>query len=241
MDALPERVIRVLAFIDQAEQGGFAPSPDAVNAFAAQPEPPQPYWGGYREPHFGPGADIAAWLIELNLATGHPFEVALTGLGKAMLRGAVVDNSTALVLDPKDPLSYAQLVARLSSNEPTLIADPYIRIEELHRLVSHTALTRILSSSKVEDSDRRGMAVLAANASRPIEVRFSSEESWHDRYVLRGTKVFQLGASVNGLNKNVTALLPVVDEAVAKPLREYVEGLWQGAQPLDTPDERLLP
>jgi hypothetical protein len=235
MQALSDDIVRVLAFMNQAERGGGAANRVSINAFAAQPTPPDPWSvlsaGTHLYRALG-SADVAQWLIDTGLAVDQFYDVVLSPLGEAMLHGAQSSSATALLLDPDDPLSYPQLVTRLSGDHRTMIADPYIRLSELHQLISETAVTRVLTSSKIGEGERRGMAALASRASRAVEVRLTDEPSWHDRYVLEGERLWQLGASVNGLHKNVTALLPVSDEAVAGVVRNYINDLWAGAEDL---------
>lgn len=241
MQALSDRLLRVLAFMGQAERGGSAATYAAINAFAAEPDPPFPY-DQYSMSRLGMvPPDVAGWFISVGLAVAEPNgdDVWLTSLGRAMVRGAVsVDANTALLLSPGDELSYAQLVVHLSSGEPTLLADPYIRLEPLSRLLAETTVNRVLTSSKVEDDELRGMASLLVHADREVELRVSEDASWHDRYVVRGKEVWQLGASMNGLHRNITALLSITDESVSHSILEYVEGLWQGAAPVSPPTAR---
>jgi hypothetical protein len=234
MQALSDDIVRVLAFMNQAERGGGAANRESINAFAAQPAPPDPAWyalsaGMHLHRALG-SADVAQWLIDTGLAVDQFYDVVLSPLGEAMLHGAQSSSVTALLLDPDDPLSYPQLVTRLSGDQRTMIADPYIRLSELHQLISETTVTRVLTSSKIGEGERRGMAALASRASRAVEVRLTDEPSWHDRYVLEGERLWLLGASVNGLHKNVTALLPVSDETVAGAVRSYINDLWAGAE-----------
>ena len=241
VQALSEKLLRVLAFMDQAERGGSAATYDAINAFAAEPEPPFPY-GHFSMSQLGMVApDVAGWFISVGLAFTEPFDddVWLTSLGRAMVRGAVdIDPSTALLLSPGDELSYAQLVVHLSSDQPTLLADPYIRLEPLWRLLAETTVDRVLTSSKIKEDELRGMASLLLQADREVELRVSDEASWHDRYIVRGTELWQLGASMNGLHRNTTALLSITDESVRGSIREYVEALWQDAEAISAPAAR---
>ena len=238
VQALSDDLLRTLAFIDQAERGGARPSAVDVGAYYWCPEPEASFdLLGTHVARLGRGPfDVVEWMDEVGLIyfddPNDPMPgVGLTLLGRAMLRGAVTD-SAALMLSPKDPLAYPKLVARLS--EPgTLVADPYIRLQQLHDLLAQTRVSRILMSSiKVEESELAGCAALLRGLEGEAEVRVSSSRDWHDRYLTSEDAVAQLGASINGLSKNVTALLPVTDSNVAQSIRAYVEELWRDAAPL---------
>ena len=238
MQPLEDDVLLALAFIRQGERGGQTPDAESVEAFARSPRP-QPsgdflsHLSSLMSPWGGPPRYLA-WMEDVGLvASSSSGRVRLTPLGEAMLRGAPEFESTAIVLDPDDALSYPQLVTELSNDDSVLIADPYIRLGELHQIVADTLITRVLTSQRATGSGHlQGMTALVKGADREVEVRVSTDESWHDRYVVRDVDVLQLGASINGLKKNFTALLPVTSEAVSASIRAFVEDLWSNASPI---------
>lgn len=246
---LDDDVLRVLAFIDQAERGGAAPTVYDIDAFGSHPKPPRtpnPFqlaaMSSMRRMFADTGRleGVSRWLEETGMISIRrpDGEVRLTPLGRAMTRSARLGESDTVLLDPNDELSYPQLARALSTSEDFLFADPYVRLEQVHQLLAHTRVARILTSEKaVDDGELEGIrALVSGQTDRTVEVRVSSNESFHDRYAMEPNgRVFMLGASLNGLQKNVTVLAPLTDPDIGRAVIDHHEQLWQEAEPVVGP------
>ncbi len=72
----------------------------------------------------------------------------LTGLGKALLKAALLDSGVSdtdvLVLAAQDTLAWGKLLGHISGLEACLIVDPYLKAPELSQIIEHTTAARIL-------------------------------------------------------------------------------------------------
>jgi hypothetical protein len=96
---------------------------------------------------------------------------------------------------------------------------------------------------RVRKADRTLIAlrlgrIAAADPERQLEVRASTDERFHDRYLLHEDGSLDLiGASVNSLDTRITAVVPLSASA-QQPLRELVETLWRDAETIEPRDPR---
>lgn len=171
----------------------------------------------------------------------------LTELGRALLRDHVTDSVaqedvTVVVLQSDDPLAYPLLVGQLAEAGEGLLVDAYLKLEDLHRIVISTRLTRLLVSGK--PNNRSHVAAMqtyldSSSLSRHVEVRSSTE--LHDRILLTDDgDVLTLGTSLNGVGRTTTVLTPMPSGA-REILRQTYEQYWDngvlvGPQPVE-PEE----
>lgn len=156
----------------------------------------------------------------------------LTELGRALLHDHGKDAVTqpdvsVVVLESNDPLAYPLLVGQLAEAGEGLLVDPYLKLDNLHRIVTSTRLTRLLVTSKRNDPEIAAMRTYLDSPSlaRHVEVRSSTE--LHDRYLLSDDGVvLTLGTSLNGVGRTTTVLMPIPTEALAT-VRETYERIWE--------------
>ena len=170
------------------------------------------------------------WLETVN--SGNDPGLRLTELGRALLRDReqgvrMEDDVNVVVLEANDPLAYPLLVGQLANAGAGLLADPYLKLDGLHRIVVSTQLTRLLVLGKPHNS-----AELAAmqtyldspSLGRRVEIRKSTD--LHDRALLtEDGSVLTLGTSLNGVGSTTTVLTPMPEQG-RLALRDYYEQLW---------------
>lgn len=192
------------------------------------------------------------WLATANDSTGRDGEpLRVTELGSALLHEAELGDQTTsdvtvVVLGRDDPLAYPLLIGQLASvGGAGLLVDPFLRVEQLHQLITLTSLTRILVSGK--DQQRGVRAAMSAylgigslNVARDIEVRASTR--LHDRVlVAEDGSTYTLGTSLNGVGRTTTVFSPMPAPA-SEALSEEYEEVWEsaelvGPQPPDDEDD----
>jgi hypothetical protein len=173
----------------------------------------------------------------------------LTRLGAALVRGLGAEGvrppvqDRAVILRNDDPARYEVLVRALAQAKGGLLADPYLREDMLDLLADGTSLRRLLLSKRVPKEDRTLIAlrlcrIAASDPERQLEVRASTDERFHDRYLLHEDGSLDLiGASVNSMDTRITAVVPLSASA-QRPLRDLVESLWRDAEKIEPRDPR---
>lgn len=179
--------------------------------------------------------------------------LALTRLGRALLSASQRQHegesgSDVVVLDRKDPLAYATLIGRLASFGAATLVDPYLRLDQLHDLVTQTKLMRVLVSKQHKGSAEvlSGMAVYLGGRGddRKVEVRASADTDVHDRMVLTPDgSVHLLGYSLNGIEGgNASTLLIELPKPAAEGQAAKIDQWWTAAevvQPATDPESTL--
>ena len=133
------------------------------------------------------------------------------------------------------------LVRTLAQAKGGLLADPYLREDMLDLLADGTSLRRLLLSKRVPKEDRTLIAlrlgrIAASDTERQLKVRASTDERFHDRYLLHEDGSLDLiGASVNSMDTRITAVVPLSASA-QRPLRDLVESLWRDAETIQPRD-----
>lgn len=162
----------------------------------------------------------------------------LTKLGHALLRDRERENTdsedvSVVVLKADDPLAYPQLVGQLANVGEGLLVDPYLKLNDLHRIVVSTGLTRLLVTG-VRNNQRELAAMQtyldSPSLSRDIEVRCSME--LHDRLLIADDEeepILTLGTSLNGVGRKLTVLSPV-PSSEHSTLRDAYETIWENAE-----------
>jgi hypothetical protein len=138
------------------------------------------------------------------------------------------------MLGRDDPLAYPTLFSELMKAGAGLLIDPYVRVEQLHLIVTQTQLARILIK-KCSDSDLSAIEVyLTAHLPRPIEVRLTSDPRVHDRLILwgDGSTAQTMGASVNTVERGTGTVVSQLPDAVASAMHAEAEAWWTAATPM---------
>ncbi|UOG23669.1 hypothetical protein MTX80_22875 (plasmid) [Gordonia amicalis] len=180
------------------------------------------------------------WLEEIgpDESPARPPALRLTKLGHALLRDRERENTdsedvSVVVLKADDPLAYPQLVGQLANIGEGLLVDPYLKLNDLHRIVVSTGLTRLLVTG-VRNNQRELAAMQtyldSPSLSRDIEVRCSME--LHDRLLIADDEeepILTLGTSLNGVGRKLTVLSPV-PSSEHSTLRDAYETIWENAE-----------
>ena len=255
MELLTDRQLRLLGFVGACNGSGYRPLPKEVQTWLDSPGARAPvtkfqdYFTAQVFRSFGsvfaavPGTgetDVAHAVRMFWIADEE--RLLLTTLGRALLRASLRQQETqtssdVVVLDREDPLAYAMLIGRLASFGAATLVDPYLRLEQLHDLVTQTQLARVLISKQYKDSRdvRAGMAIYLGGASREIQVRCSSDPDVHDRMVLTAEGgVHLLGHSLNGIDSGVASTLLIeLPSAAAAGQAAKVDQWWKAADILE--------
>ena len=255
-DVLAAHLQRVLLYVRLANDGGYYPTASEVDQYAirSEPGPPTPQSlvtsavaalaGSWYVTQGDPVVDYmkrVAWL-QVHDSGG----LRLTPLGTALVQGLEAEahaqpEDRAVILRPDDPARYEVLIRTLASAKAGLLADPYLRAHVLELLADGTSLTRLLLSNAVPREEPTlfalGLWRLGANDQRrQLDVRVSSDQRFHDRYLLHEDGSLDLiGASVNSMDKRITAVVPL-STSIQRPLIDLLETLWQEATPIQPRD-----
>jgi hypothetical protein len=238
-----------------ANNGGYHPSSLEVDQYAIQKEPAPPSrdllrFAALRALETRQGEAVASYMRAVNWVRPHESGgLQLTRLGAALVRGLGVEGvrppvqDRAVILRNDDPARYEVLVRALAHAKGGLLADPYLREDMLDLLADGTSLRRLMLSKRVPKEDRTLIAlrlcrIAASDPERQLEVRASTDERFHDRYLLHEDGSLDLiGASVNSMDTRITAVVPLSASA-QQPLRNLVEFLWRDAQRIEPRDPR---
>jgi hypothetical protein len=164
--------------------------------------------------------------------------LALTGLGRALLRSAQVSSDDqeslgTVVLGSEDPLAYGKLLGHIAESGEALVVDPYLRANQLLELLLHTNCMRLLVGSGLKSSDLTEMKVLLNTwGERPgVQLRQAARGAIHDRYIVGDLGVHMIGASINGIaaGSATTVLIPLRD-AAADAIHTLCDEWWDAAE-----------
>lgn len=252
---------RALAFVAACVGSGYRPTREEVTAWLASPSATEPkYWlpafeGFSRTLGWvagrvagiemtSPGESEVDHLVRIGWLQADRDRLAISRLGSAIYaaatRASVVESGPAIVvLGTDDPLAYPTLVGELADAGAGLLVDPYIRVEQLHTLIQHTHLTRVL----VKRAGRSGLSADAltmlevflssSSLSRPIEVRVSEDPKLHDRLIIREDGGVQtMGASMNTVEGGTGTVISPVPALAGAVLIDQAEAQWDAARPL---------
>jgi len=254
VEPLASHLQRALLYIRLANDGGYYPSSPEVDQYAIKKEPLR---SSLHNLHgfasaFGnfEGEPVARYMKAVHWVRPHESGgLQLTRLGAALVRGLGAEGvrpnveDRAVILRNDDPARYEVLVRSLAQAKGGLLADPYLREDMLDLLADGTSLRRLLLSKRVPKEDRTLIAlrlgrIAASDPERQLEVRASTDERFHDRYLLHEDGTLDLiGASINSLDTRITAVVPLSPSA-QQPLRNLVESLWLEAETIEPRDPR---
>jgi hypothetical protein len=240
---------RALLWIKLANDGGVYPLKQQLDQYAVLEEPlPAQHGGKFAQIGrlaFGPptaAQPVADYPFSVGWIKENGSGICLTQLGEGLAAGLAAEGpsrtptSQVFVLTPDNPARYELLTRAIGNAKEGLLADPYLRAENIDWIVDSTNLARVLVAKKLNKTERAliGFALgrLSETDQPVVEVRVTDDEQFHDRYLLhRDGHVDMIGASLNGIDKNVTAIMPLPDQA-QPAVRRFVEGLWSAAEPI---------
>jgi hypothetical protein len=257
VDLLTTQQTRLLAFIDACNTSGYRPTAEEVTLWLRSPQPRLPTSRLAASITSTVSTAITALISGIEPGSGEDHvahaqrilwvsseeRLSLTRLGAALLRSGERSQANEAGVDVvelarEDPLAYPRLVARLATSGPSLLADPYLRLEQLHDLVVETEVARVLISKQQKASKeiRAGIATYLGSPriGRAIEVRASADNDVHDRVLVEEHgSVYLIGYSLNGIKAGTASTVLVrLPDAAAVGQRERAEAWWADAEPV---------
>jgi hypothetical protein len=254
---IPDHVLRVLRYVELVERGGVALSIVEIDRYADVEASPRvnmtigamtslvsSNWFNMKQMQ-----SIGEYFLQVGWLDRRSH--LLTSTSRAILR-ATADRTeepatSAVILSPTDPLNLAVLTREVAGAKGGLLLDPYLPFEYLAWLYESTSIVRLLIGrrdrrdeldSQNQASLRLALGGIARDNARRLEVRQLSRDLLHDRLLLsEDGDVYLIGASLNGLHKNVTAIVPI-SEPAATAYRDQVEEWWATAVRVE-PQESL--
>ena len=135
-----------------------------------------------------------------------------------------------MVLGSDDPLAYPRLFGALSDLGPSLLIDPYLRLDQLHHVLANTEIDRVLITGL--DSQKKNRVEISTYLQsvkvRKLEVRSSLR--LHDRLAFATDgRALMFGISMNGVGRKTTVLTSLPSTA-ATALRKEYEQLWNDGE-----------
>lgn len=112
-----------------------------------------------------------------------------------------------------------------------MLVDPYFSDDLFEWLYSSTSLSRVLLCRRPENLTVLSLFLggVERAGARALEVRYLEPRELHDRYLVgRDGAVSMIGASLNGLHRNFTAIVRLPDPA-GEAIRARVEEDWSRA------------
>lgn len=255
MELVSAHVHRALAYLRLLNDNNIDPLQADLDSFAVSPSPKAAEYGAA---FFAPSAlsffqqtvreaePVVKYLVKMRWArlTGDG-RVQLTDLGRAVLVGLGQEGPTEpqlpavadVVLEPTDPLAWVNLTRVVAGAGEGLLVDAFFKPDFVSWLVESTTIRRVLISSKhrLAERDLKLMAVALATVPNAdvLEVRATDSPELHDRCIIGvDGDVRLLGSSVNGVGRNLTAIVKP-DPQVMRLYRERYEDLWKEATVVD--------
>lgn len=261
MQILDKDQHRALAYVSAANRGGHRPTIDQLHEWLTAPGPHGARttsnldrwmvsvlrevgekWNVINAPTMTAAPEtFTAHLIRLGwLEEDKRSSLELTLLGRALLRTAEAheddsDVPTAVVLGAENELAYPMLIRRLAEAGRGLLIDPYLRLEQLLHVRTHTCIQRVLISAKLKKQDQEAMAVLiksGAGGEGSIEIHVADEEVLHDRFIVGEGFIDTIGTSINTVGRQHTTVLSPLPPQAADTMRDQAEKWWSGAKQL---------
>lgn len=244
-------VHRALAYLAALAAEGYEPTIEEFNAYAEQPDrsPAQhrdvlatfaiQMMRALRTVQVAPAESYAAHVVRMRWAEATGDRLRLTGLGSAVFRALEAqsldpESVLDIVLEKGDPIALARVVSKIAELGPSLLVEPYFRLDVLMPVFQNTQVTRVLTSERAGTKDLENLSLGLSKlvSDRPFEVRAAGREI-HDRYIIpdAGPAHF-LGASLNGLGQIVTAMGHLRD--LSDPLRATYDSIWKDSRVIGT-------
>jgi len=258
VELVPEHVHRALAYIRLLNDRGIDPEWEHVEAFASTEVPKgvgyeeySPVFGRasiglwvVQQRKVRDADPVLAYLEAMGwiaASENSDCRVHLTNVGRVLLEGLeaeapleVPDSSVAdVVLEPTDPLAWVSLTRVVANARAGLLVDAYFKAEYLPWLIEGTSMRRVLVSSRHPKASQDLTAMAVALATVPnadqVEVRSTNSAELHDRCIIGADGNLKLlGSSINGVGRNLTAVITPDPEAM-RVYRDRYEKLWASA------------
>ncbi|CAN5485304.1 hypothetical protein BH10ACT3_BH10ACT3_22870 [soil metagenome] len=138
-------------------------------------------------------------------------------------------------LRSSDPLAFARVVGRIAALDRPMVVDPYCRRAQLEYLITHTSVNRVLVSDRLTAEDLDDLIDLIDSIKRrdtKLLLRVAPADAVHDRHVINGDRVLQVGGTLQSVGAGTTVLSEPIDLGIAA--REYYRQVWKAARKLAT-------
>ena len=138
-------------------------------------------------------------------------------------------------LRSSDPLAFARVVGRIAALDRPMVVDPYCRRPQMEYLITHTSVSRVLVSDRLSAEDLDDLIGLVGSITRrdtKLRLRVAPADELHDRHVINGDRVLQVGGTVHSVGAGTTVLSEPIDLGIAA--RRYYRRVWKSARKLAT-------
>lgn len=242
MDLLDEESHRLLLWAVRLDEVGAATSRKELRRLA---EPRRPAGSTVIAGLAGRPADftegpIASLTRRGLLRTAEDGGVAPTDLGRQVISSLGSHPEDAPLFEvlesdlrSSDPLAFARVVGRIAALDRPMVVDPYCRRPQLEYLVAHTTVTKVLVSDRLSATDLDDLSTFVRSLRRRdqrLRLRVAPADAVHDRHVIAGDRVLQVGGLAVATGGGSTILTEPVDLGAAA--REYYRGVWKRARKL---------
>lgn len=248
-EPISDSLLRVLRYVVLVEDGGSRLSERSIDAFA-EALPPSiirvpigatvlPSVSMLNVLH-DPADSTVAYMKKVGWVLTDPtHHVVVTEVGRAVVKATTdrgSDNDEGVVIfSPDDPLNYAKLTRAFVDAGAGMLVDPYFMDAQIDWLYRDTGIEKVLFCRKPVSLGTLELFLggVQYRGDRTIELRYLPPKSLHDRYVVGADhSVSMLGASLNGLRKNFTALVKL-PSSVTKTVRDQIYSSWDQATPIE--------
>jgi hypothetical protein len=242
MDLLDEESHRLLLWTVRLFEVGGTPTRKELRRLA---EPRRPAALAVVSGLAGRNADFAEGAIASLLRRGLLEEVVDQRLAPTEL-GRLVVNALGLhpeeaplfeVLDTdlrsSDPLAFARVVGRIAALDRPMVVDPYCRRPQLEYLIAHTSVNRVLVSDRLSDDDLDDLIDVVRSIRHrdtKLRLRVAPAAAIHDRHVINGDRVLQIGGTAHQVGGGTTVVSEPVD--LGEDVRSYYRAVWKQADRL---------
>lgn len=138
-------------------------------------------------------------------------------------------------LRSSDPLAFARVVGRIAALDRPMVVDPYCRRPQLEYLAAHTSVTRVLVSDRLSSEEQDDLVDFLGSLRRrdqKLRVRIAPAAAIHDRHVIDGDRVLQVGGVPSSVGAGTTVVAEPIDLGGAA--RGYYRQVWRAAAKLGT-------
>lgn len=148
-------------------------------------------------------------------------------------------------LRSSDPLAFARVVGRIAALDRPMVVDPYCRPAQLEYLISHTSVSRVLVSDRLDGEDLAALTEVVKgirHRDTKLRLRVAPADAIHDRHVIDGDRVLQVGGAPSPYASGATVVSEPLD--VGDEVRRYYRRVWKSARKVATfkpaPPERRV-
>lgn len=136
-------------------------------------------------------------------------------------------------LRSSDPLAFARVVGRIAALDRPMVVDPYCRRSQLEYLVTHTSVNKVLVSDRLSDEDLDDLVEFVESIRHRetrLRLRVAPAADIHDRHVINGDRVLQIGGTAHQVGGGTTVVSEPVD--LGEDVRRYYRLIWKRAERL---------